>query len=167
MRRYAFRSRRSAGDCVRPHVCGVGWVNATRAKSAIISHKGQGAQTGGRSHRLEPRTLVLFPVYQFRHVFPMNLQEPQSPKARVNAFPKCILPDILLLSRRLGRILSRGTITNIRPPLNRHWRLPVTHGPSQFKLPRELPSCPISHYIAHTSSHDDSDKFRSRRFNNL
>jgi hypothetical protein len=37
-----------------PHVCGVGLVNTTRAKSTIVSYKGQGAQTGGRSHRLEP-----------------------------------------------------------------------------------------------------------------
>ena len=30
----------------------VGWANTTRAKS--ISYKGQGAQTAGRSHRIEP-----------------------------------------------------------------------------------------------------------------
>lgn len=50
---------------VRPHVCGMGWVNTTRAKSTIISYKGQGAQTGGRSHRLERRTL--FPVHPTLH----------------------------------------------------------------------------------------------------
>jgi hypothetical protein len=103
----------SAGDCVRPHVCGVGLINTTCAKSTIISYKGRD-QTGGRSRRLEPffpKAVACKPLVRtlFLVCFFPHLHRYQSMGQRFSDMH--YTGHLLLASWTLGRILSRGTFT--------------------------------------------------------